>query len=665
MRHFIQPLLLTLGLLANSPARAEIRALLVGVSDYEFLDADLKGPEFDVALMAQTLAARGVSPDHITSLSSAKDATGLPRKAEILAAMDRLAATAGPEDTVVFYFSGHGSQAPDTSGDEQGGADEILLPMDAKGWKGAIAQVENALLDDELAAWAKRITATGAKLVGIIDACHSGTSFRAVSGIGIARVLPPELLGIPDDMPSQPLTQSDDMSGDFAFLYSSQPDQRSFEYPLGTGADQRWHGAFTLALTQTLGDAPQASWRQVLVATRDRMTQGSARQEPDGEGPMLDAPVFGTGPTTLRFAVQGDQLQAGLLQGLTEGSTVTLYAQPGAGDALAEARLTSLTAQTAALDFGTTLPPNGAAWAELTLPAPPAPLRLAPAVRAEAGDYTAQETAIAMLVTEGTVTIDAQSPDLVPILTGGTLALANPDGVLDPLGHNSTPRAAPRAGEDATAAPLRLLENAAHATRMRAVLAGLSAGRGLSLGGQAITMTMERKPGALAGNASSGNECARSGSAAPFSPQSGVSACDELWLTLANTSGRVQDVTVLYLAADFTLTPLWPVHGLSNRLALGEAARVGLRITNDDPTAFATEELLVIALSPEVDEPRADLSSLATPDTLRDTGGAGSALASIAQLMAPTDTTQTRGFSLKRPSLTLLRQPIFLKPHLR
>jgi hypothetical protein len=135
-----------------------------------------------------------------------------------------------------------------------------------------------------------------------------------------------------------------------------------------------------------------------------------------------------------------------------------------------------------------------------------------------------------------------------------------------------------------------------------------------------------------------------------------------LWLTLANTSGRVQDVTVLYLAADFTLTPLWPVRGLSNRLALGETARVGLQITHDDPTAFAAEEILVIALSPEVDEPRADLSSLATPDALRAAGSAGSALASITQLMNSTDAGRTRGFSLKRPSLSLLRQSVLLKP---
>ena len=157
------------------------------------------------------------------------------------------------------------------------------------------------------------------------------------------------------------------------------------------------------------------------------------------------------------------------------------------------------------------------------------------------------------------------------------------------------------------------------------MFAPLAAGRGLSIGAQAITMTVERKPGARVAN-----DCARAGKAATFKPENGVSTCDELWLTLANTSGRVQDVAVFYLAQDFTLSSIWPLRNLSNRIALGEAARVGLRIEATDPDQFAVEEILIVALSSEVDEPRADLSALATPDRLRATvrtDSAGQALA--------------------------------------
>ncbi len=117
----------SLGLAVAAPAWAETRAVIVGVSDYLALDADLKGPSADAALMAETLLARGLDPAAVTVLASSVEGlpegvtTGQPTRGEILAALEAAAAAAAPGDTVVFYFSGHGSQAPDASGDEGGG----------------------------------------------------------------------------------------------------------------------------------------------------------------------------------------------------------------------------------------------------------------------------------------------------------------------------------------------------------------------------------------------------------------------------------------------------------------------------------------------------------------------------------------------------------------
>lgn len=210
--------------LSVAPAIAETRAIVIGVSDYTVLDADLKGPSHDAQLIAETLVARGVNPAEIAVLASAPPAlpagvtNAKPSRAAIMAAMQEVAAKAEAGDTVVFYFSGHGSQAPDASGDEGGGYDEILLPADAAGWKGAIGAVENAIVDDELQDWAQGLMDRGVRLVGLVDACHSATGFRAIGGEGVAKVLEPEVLGIPDDAPSAPATAPLVLQGDYVFL---------------------------------------------------------------------------------------------------------------------------------------------------------------------------------------------------------------------------------------------------------------------------------------------------------------------------------------------------------------------------------------------------------------------------------------------------------------
>ncbi len=637
------------------PAFAEVRAVLVGVGDYQYLDADLQGPGPDVALMAEVLMARGVPADGMVALTTASDlvpdgiATGAPMRAAILDAMAQVAADSATGDTVVFYFSGHGSQAPDDDGDEPGGQDEILLPMDAKGWKGAVGEVENSIRDDELRDWAQALLARGVQVVGVIDACHSGTGFRATAGAGTARVVDPALLGIPDDVPPVPLVDTRPLSGDFVFLYSSQADQRSFEYPLDAGdPDGRWQGSFTLALAQALGADGGASWAQVLGAARARMQRGTVRQDPDGEGPLLKAPVFGDGPVSDRVAVANGQMQAGLLAGLAEGAEVALYAGPTGGEALTQARLADVTAAQSRLDPP---PPEGVAWAKMTLPAPLPPLRLARPVRADGADYSPWTEALDAAVAGGLAVWATGEADLVPVLSGGTVALAGADAVVDAEGTGATPRIALQGDEDATAATLRMIERAVHALRFQAVMAGLA---GTRPGKPTITMDIERKPAPR-----DGNGCGPGGDAAPHDPARGVAPCDQLWLTLTNRSGQDQDVTVFYLAQDFTLTPLWPANDLSNRLLPGESARAGLQIAPDTPPN-AIEDILVVAVEATANGGRADLGRLATPDRLRGAfAGVHPETDAIEYLLDPDST--SRGFTTARPPLSFLRQTVRIR----
>lgn len=633
---------------AQAEAEGQVRAVLVGVSDYLVLDADLKGPSNDVRLMAETLALRGLDPDAMALLTSdpagldAGVATAPPTRDAVLAALEDVAKASQPGDTVVFYFSGHGAQAPDLSGDEGGGWDEILLPADAAGWKGAIGAVENAILDDELQVWAQGLLSRGVRVVGLIDACHSATGFRAVGGEGVARVLDEAALGIPDDIlpvegdPSQPL------SGEFVFLYSSQSDQRSFEYPLADGTT--WHGEFTLRLTEVLREVPEASWAQVLVATTEAMVMGPARQMPEGEGTLLDAQVFGAGLGAARLVVADGKIEAGLLQGLTVGTEVAFYSAAAGGEPLAILPLTDVTARSAQVAGAV---PEAARWAEVISAPPPAPLVLAAPVRADAGDGFDYAPWLAALP-------EGEGPaDLVPILTGGVVALAGADGVLDPNGPGSSPRIVALPGETPAVAVERVLAEAAHGLRLREVLAGAT-GRSLT-GKDPVTMTIERRVAA--------DSCGAVDEPVAHDPAKGVAPCDQLWLTLTNTGGTSQDVSVLYLATDFEVQPIWPTQNLSNRLAPGESVRVGLMIEPDSTAGL--EEIWVLAVPVDPDAPRVDLTRLATSEADSGTARAvpGSEMASWLEdrLLDPNET-RTRGFSLKPAALTMIRQVVRLQP---
>jgi metacaspase-1 len=643
MRAGLASLVVTSALMA-SPARAEVRAVLVGVGDYLTLDADLKGPSNDVRLMAETLAARGVDPGQLTILST--DPTGLPEgaviarplRAEILTALDTAAEASIAGDTVIFYFSGHGAQAPDMSGDEGGGYDEILLPADAAGWKGSIGAVENAILDDELQAWAQGALSRGIKVVGLIDACHSSTGFRGVGGEGVVRVIDEAMLGIPDDVMSVPGDPRPPLTGEFVFLYSSQSDQRSFEYPLADGAT--WHGEFTLRLAQTLRDAPQASWSQVLAATTEAMVQGPARQMPEGEGTMLETQVFGQGTSAARLPVQDGMLAVGLLHGMVTGAEIALYRDPAGGEPLAMLTLGKVTPRDAVLEGQV---PDGAAWAELVAAPPPEPLSLAAPVRADAADGFDYTGWIAALPP------GAPGPDLVPILTEGAVALAGGDGVLDPEGPGSSPRILAEPGETPADAVARVLTKAAHGLRLREVLAGAT---GRSLTGKApVTMTVERR--AVDGI------CGKVTEAAAFDPAEGVAPCDQLWLTLTNIGGKAQDVSVLYFAADFEVQPIWPAQNLANRLAPGESVKVGLMI--EEGSKAGREEIWVLVVPVDADAPRVDLTRLATPQMTRAYAGTSDPMTRWLEGRMESDSI-SRGFTLKPAPLSMIRQLVRLKP---
>ena len=149
------------------------KALLVGINRYPDPSNELKGCVNDVRQMAETLKSRYGFPGdgNMRILTDARATT----KA-ILDGLAWLTAGASPGDSLVFHYSGHGSQVPDKNGDETTDRlDEILCPYDLD-W-------DHPLTDDDLAAACAGVP-QGALLTVILDCCHSGTGLRdfAISG---------------------------------------------------------------------------------------------------------------------------------------------------------------------------------------------------------------------------------------------------------------------------------------------------------------------------------------------------------------------------------------------------------------------------------------------------------------------------------------------------
>lgn len=157
------------------------KALLVGVDDYAPAGAggpDLGGCVNDTRDMATTLNSLGIvpaNPRHMRILTNSR-----ATRASILNGLKWLCTGAKKGDTLVFYYSGHGSHTADLSGDEPDRRDETICPHDFA--------TAGMITDDDLANVFSTVNA-GANLEVILDSCHSGTATRALPQLQPQRAL--------------------------------------------------------------------------------------------------------------------------------------------------------------------------------------------------------------------------------------------------------------------------------------------------------------------------------------------------------------------------------------------------------------------------------------------------------------------------------------------
>jgi hypothetical protein len=140
-------------------------AVICGVAKYETIN-NLTYTVDDANDLAAALKQypewQDPDPDQIQVLTdSAASKNG------IHAAIQQMGAKAGPGDVCLFFFSGHGTQVADASGEEADRKDEAICPWDTTGSLG------NVITDDELASWLVACL-PDADVVAVFDTCFAG-----------------------------------------------------------------------------------------------------------------------------------------------------------------------------------------------------------------------------------------------------------------------------------------------------------------------------------------------------------------------------------------------------------------------------------------------------------------------------------------------------------
>lgn len=171
--------------------KGETYAVVVGISDYEDDRLDLTVADKDALAIGKCLSKHGfpkLDDQHLFSLTN-RQAT----KTNIIQALQKVARSAGPDDRIIFYFSGHG-------------APEGLASADFR-----LADGANLLSHQAIKSILKLSRSTQVLL--IIDACHAGGSEVAT------------YFGIFSDLKRGYLNSG------ISMLLSSDISQSSLEYP--------------------------------------------------------------------------------------------------------------------------------------------------------------------------------------------------------------------------------------------------------------------------------------------------------------------------------------------------------------------------------------------------------------------------------------------------
>jgi metacaspase-1 len=220
-------------------------ALCVGINHFHnYPGSALQGCINDAHAMAALLRnVMGFAEREVAVLTDAQ-----ATKARIMSSLEAMiaGAKAGKYGYLVFSMSSHGTQVPDTSGDEPDRADEAFCPYDLA-QTGYQWDLRHIILDDELHDLFVRLPPE-VLLEAYLDTCHSGTGLKALDLLSDRkpRYMPPpsyEAFAQVDGRRSRGLHEAllENGKTHHVLWAACRPDQTSADAQIAGS----WHGAFT------------------------------------------------------------------------------------------------------------------------------------------------------------------------------------------------------------------------------------------------------------------------------------------------------------------------------------------------------------------------------------------------------------------------------------
>lgn len=268
-----------------------VYALLVGIDAYQAPVPELLGCVNDVTDAQRYLLDAGVPQGQVRTLID-----GAATKSAVVDVFREHLGQAGPGDSVLFWYTGHGSTAPVLPAgwhlESSGTTMQTLVCADSRSPGGA------DLLDKELSLLIREVAARGPHVVVVLDCCHSGSGTRTLPSTRArhtpAAAVAPEPAAMLPGVLEMLAAGGAPTAPDHVLLSACLDGQRAFERP---GPDGEPRGVFSLGLLTELrrAGAPR-TYRELTTAVLSFVENQVEAQTPGlypATEPIVDQPFLG------------------------------------------------------------------------------------------------------------------------------------------------------------------------------------------------------------------------------------------------------------------------------------------------------------------------------------------------------------------------------------